>query len=381
MANITLKTSTRECIPDNYFLGFEGENKANKLVFRFADGFIEGTAQLNIERGKDKGFLLLDRIQNTYQLPIKSSLLSEFGDIDFQFQITKADETVIKYERFIMTVDDAIDTDTQIPEEYPSWIESANAQLAQLNSAISNCQKVSNQLLQDKANGVFDGKDGVNGKDGFSPKAKVTQTSVGAEIEITDRVGTTTAIVRNGEDGKTGAAGNDGFSPIAKVYKTTNGAMVEIQDKNGFSFAELYNGKDGQDGFSPTAGVYPTSEGAMISITDKNGMTAVSIKNGKDLTNPSIQTLFLPILETNSLYRGTIDSSIAFSLPQVTDNTILNTIQLQVVISNYENISIDLGTTKYFGDIPELGNGSYILYYEYDGSNWCVGALPVVSEV
>ena len=141
------------------------------------------------------------------------------------------------------------------------------------------------------------------------------------------------------------------------------------------------NGKDGEDGFSPTVGVYETPDGAMISITDKNGMTAVPIKNGKDLTNPKIQDLLLPILETNSIYRRIIDESIAFSLPTVTDNTILNTIQLQVVISNYENISIDLGTTKFFGDIPELGNGSFILYYEYDGANWCVGALPVVSEV
>ena len=133
-----------------------------------------------------------------------------------------------------------------------------------------------------------------------------------------------------------------------QVTQTLEGAEIEITDKNGTTKATVFNGENGEDGFSPTAAVYETSDGAMISITDKDGMTVVPIRNGKDLTNPKIQDLLLPILETNSIYRRIIDESIAFLLPTVTDNTILNTIQLQVVISNYENITIDLGTTKFF---------------------------------
>ena len=91
-------------------------------------------------------------------------------------------------------------------------------------------------------------------------------------------------------------------------------------------------------------------------------------------------------LETNKVYRFDIAESITFELPTEdidididTGTPILNTIELQVTISNYENITIDLGATKYFGDIPELNNGSFIIYYEYDGTNWCVGALEIVG--
>ena len=47
----------------------------------------------------------------------------------------------------------------------------------------------------------FDGKNGEPGEPGFSPTAKVTQTADGARIDITDKSGTTSAIVKNGKDG------------------------------------------------------------------------------------------------------------------------------------------------------------------------------------
>lgn len=84
-------------------------------------------------------------------------------------------------------------------------------------------------------------------------------------------------------------------------------------------------------------------------------------------------------LETNKIYTFGIYSNIAFALPEV-DSTKFNSIELQVRISGYENLTLDLGTTQYFGDIPELGDGFYSIYYEYVCGNWCVGALPVVEE-
>lgn len=70
---------------------------------------------------------------------------------------------------------------------------------------------------------------GTSGEDGFSPIATVTQTSTGAVITITDKNGTTTATITNGEDGQDGTDGING----------TNG-----QDGA--------DGQDGEDGFSPT---------------------------------------------------------------------------------------------------------------------------------
>ena len=88
MTNVSLKISTRKCIPDNQFLGYEGENEVNKLIFKFEDGFFEGSALLNIQKGEQKGYVTLDRIDETYELTVKNSLLSQKGDVRFQLVIT-----------------------------------------------------------------------------------------------------------------------------------------------------------------------------------------------------------------------------------------------------------------------------------------------------
>ena len=76
-------------------------------------------------------------------------------------------------------------------------------------------KKVINDIVEAKENGEFNGEDGKDGEDGYSPSAKVTQTEEGAEIEITDKNGTTKAIVKNGQGGG-GGAGQDGFLPYCK---------------------------------------------------------------------------------------------------------------------------------------------------------------------
>ncbi len=139
------------------------------------------------------------------------------------------------------------------------------------------------------------GKDGV---DGVSPTAKVETVSGGAKVTVTDKTGTTTAVLTNGQpgaagkDGKDGKDGADGVSPTAKVETVSGGAKVTITDKNGTTVATLTNGQDGQpgaagkdgkageDGFSPSASVTQTPLGATISITDKTGTTAATVLNG-----------------------------------------------------------------------------------------------------
>ena len=100
---------------------------------------------------------------------------------------------------------------------------------------------------------VTDGKDGKDGVDGVSPTAKVEAVTGGAKVTITDKNGTTTATLTNGQDGAPGAAGSPGAA-----------------------------GRDGEDGFSPSASVTQTASGATISITDKNGTTTANVTNGQD---------------------------------------------------------------------------------------------------
>lgn len=69
----------------------------------------------------------------------------------------------------------------------------------------------------------------VIGEDGFSPVATVTQTASGATVSITDKNGTTTANISNGQDGNNYVLTNQDKSDIADIVlgelPTTEGVL------------------------------------------------------------------------------------------------------------------------------------------------------------
>ena len=83
------------------------------------------------------------------------------------------------------------------------------------------------------------GEPGVPGEDGFSPSATVTQTSTGATISITDKDGTTTADVYNGQDAPVYTAGanvqiNDNvISATDTTYQVFTGATSSVAGTTG----------------------------------------------------------------------------------------------------------------------------------------------------
>lgn len=249
MVNVTLNTKSRSCIASSIFLGYEGENQANKLVFSFDDEFVDGSAQLNIKRGNDNGYVALIKVGETYELEVKSSLVSKIGDVTFQLQVSKSDGTIYKFDTFIMTVKDAIDSDIPLPEDYPSWQQAISTALAEMDNINISIDKVDTTTtvsvtdkkgeiteveIHDGANGKDgkDGKDGANGKDGkdgFSPIATVTQTDTGATISITDTNGTTIATVKNGKDGSSGIL--EETDPVYSSEKSTLALKSELPTK------------------------------------------------------------------------------------------------------------------------------------------------------
>lgn len=110
-----------------------------------------------------------------------------------------------------------------------------------------------------------DGVNGADGADGFSPIANVIQTETGAILSVTDKTGTTTAVIQNGKDGADGAKGDTGEQGI-----------------------QGEKGDTGLDGFSPTVMVEQTETGATITATDKNGTTSAEIKNGTDGSSETV---------------------------------------------------------------------------------------------
>lgn len=87
------------------------------------------------------------------------------------------------------------------------------------------------------------GADGAPGADGYSPTASVEQSADGVKITITDKSGTTEAVVKNGKDGANGRDGADG----QPGRDGTDGAP-------GRDGVDGQPGKDGTDGITPTIG-------------------------------------------------------------------------------------------------------------------------------
>lgn len=92
------------------------------------------------------------------------------------------------------------------------------------------------------------GQNGEDGQPGFSPIATVSKSGKVATISITDKNGTTTATISDGQDGVNGQDGSDGFSPIASVSKSGDTATITITDKNGTTTTTIHDGQDAQTG-------------------------------------------------------------------------------------------------------------------------------------
>ena len=121
---------------------------------------------------------------------------------------------------------------------------------------------------------------GGSGADGFSPTVTVEQTETGAILSITDKTGTTTAVIQNGRDGVDGAKGDTGEQGI-QGEKGDTGEQGSPGEK----------GDTGADGFSPIATVTKSGSLVTITITDKNGTTTATLTEGADVDLSAYVTL------------------------------------------------------------------------------------------
>ena len=114
-------------------LGISGENLEGQIIVEFFNGaFVDGEGTIEIERGGEKGFISMtkDAETKTYRLPIKSSLLSVVGKIKMQVKIEMGEKTegvpTFKSAVFEITVEEAINATSTIPDEYPTWLDELN---------------------------------------------------------------------------------------------------------------------------------------------------------------------------------------------------------------------------------------------------------------
>lgn len=314
-------------------LGIDGENLQGKIIFYF-ENFKNGVAWLEFEKEDGtKKYIPMDKVNETYEVEIKPSLLSDTSIIYLQLRITEDENKngipVFKSKKFYMNILDSINATSTIEEDYPDILDVLNNKQDKLkagknitigNNVISanfketaDKEYVDNQdkdilksakeyadnqvpnvvetyvkghkeeLKGEKGEKGIDGKDGANGKDGT-----------------------------NGTDGVNGA---DGFSPSASVTQTESGATVTITDKTGITTAEIKNGIDGKNGKDGT-----------------NGTDGKAGTNGKNYSVEIVEsTLTTQEIESNKFYKFGEVTELNLTLAEITDNTQLNEFMFEFV--------------------------------------------------
>lgn len=314
-------------------LGIDGENLQGKIIFYF-ENFKNGVAWLEFEKEDGtKKYIPMDKVNETYEVEIKPSLLSDTSIIYLQLRITEDENKngipVFKSKKFYMNILDSINATSTIEEDYPDILDVLNNKQDKLkagknitigNNVISanfketaDKEYVDNQdkdilksakeyadnqvpnvvetyvkghkeeLKGEKGEKGIDGKDGANGKDGT-----------------------------NGTDGVNGA---DGFSPSASVTQTESGATVTITDKTGITTAEIKNGIDGKNGKDGT-----------------NGTDGKDGTNGKNYSVEIVEsTLTTQEIESNKFYKFGEVTELNLTLAEITDNTQLNEFMFEFV--------------------------------------------------
>ena len=144
-----------------------------------------------------------------------------------------------------------------------------------------------------KGKDYFDGKDGQDGKDGYTPIKGVDYFD-----------GTPGKDGVDGKDGKDGADGKDGYTPVKGIdyvdgvngkdgYTPIKG--VDYFDgqngKDGIDGKDGASGKDGSDGFSPTISIEEIEDGHRVVITDKNGNKTIDIMDGTVHNEEIVETI------------------------------------------------------------------------------------------
>lgn len=178
-----------DCIKVRHFTQYD-----RGQVIEFTD--LPTVSEVQFRKGDSTVKVLVD--QNRVRIP--DELLDECGEREAWAIIVNSDSTTT-VRKMVLVVHPRTEPSEYIPpEDEPSFRE-------QMAAIMDETKAVADSVRADADSGKFDGEPGPKGDkgdagaDGFSPKAKVERVSDGAEITITDKTGTTTAKVFDGQGG------------------------------------------------------------------------------------------------------------------------------------------------------------------------------------
>lgn len=202
---------------------------------------------------------------------------------------------------------------------------------------------------------------------------------------------------------QTGKAVSDTMRPITGVIGGQSGQNTA--NTGGAAYVkQTYGRNGGLEDWAPYAdiGIDSSRLGAAYNGTETRGKqvqypyyiqiyTAASSQamvNASELVNMLKYQNQLGIIElptggtinlaSGGIYRAIISQNTTFVLPEVTDNTLLNQILIQLEVRGTP--SINWGTANFFSGEPSVAEGHYNIVYEYDSlvGSWIVGQIEKV---
>lgn len=216
------------------------------------------------------------------------------GAVQAQVMVSRGDDTYISSRLFTIRVEPVVIGGEGHEDGFTLFVEAINAYehatevttdaADAANQAATLANTARENLTAAAERGDFDGADGVDGADSFSPTATVTQTEGGCTITITDRNGTTTADVAKGVKGDKGDTGDVG--PQGPKGGTGDqgpqGIQGEVgpQGPKGDTGETGAQGPQGPKGDTGDDGADATITGASATVDASTGTSSVSVTLG-----------------------------------------------------------------------------------------------------
>lgn len=203
MNDLIIKVSkiNKTILPDRTTLGNDGENLQSRLVFKFIDSFVDGIARLEYSIEDEKNYIIMNKENNTYSIPIKNIITKE-GNVLFQLVITEPETSegipLYKSDVFNLYCKESINAVDEAPEGYELWIEIANQKLMEMEEKIIEVDKAI-----EKTNNL---------------NITVTKQGTISIIRLTDKDGNVHSVTVN--DGTTG-------NGIESITKTSTSGLVD----------------------------------------------------------------------------------------------------------------------------------------------------------
>ena len=198
---IKVDTETGRAVSNTELLGIKGQNLQNKLIFKMSEK-IKGIAWCEVRQDNTLSYIALKENNTGYEANILSSLLTT-SSVDVNLRITETENSsgvpVFVSSIVSFVVLDSINATEKMPEEYPSWLDIANAKMQEIENVNIESERIDTGVLikttdkqgQTTTVELKDGKDGEKGDKGDQGEPGATKMQI---VDVLPTIGRSDTI-------------------------------------------------------------------------------------------------------------------------------------------------------------------------------------------